>query len=97
MFKLQLSSQAALWRRPAKPMRNGANALCHGLDVQGWQRAPHHGGREWLALPFEMARHAHAVAVRGGVLPLSMRESQRFEQLLSALERWLLGPLARRV
>lgn len=55
------------------------------------------GWRQWLALPFELARHAHAAAVRGGALPRSMLESQRFERQVALLEQLALGPMARSV
>lgn len=58
----------------------------------GWQ-----GLRDLVALPFEIARHQHAVVVRAGVLPRSLLESQRFERRLGLLERLWLGPWARRV
>jgi hypothetical protein len=48
-----------------------------------------------LALPFDMIRAQHALAVQTGMWPRSLLESQRFESHLEAMERLALGPLAR--
>ncbi|MDQ5898596.1 MAG: hypothetical protein RLZZ592_1952 [Pseudomonadota bacterium] len=53
--------------------------------------------RNWLALPFDMARAQYANAVRGGLIRASMLASRDFEQLVGSMERLTLGPLARRV
>lgn len=53
------------------------------------------GLRDFLAMPFDMARHQHAAGVRAGLLPRSLLESQRFERQLGLLESLALGPLAR--
>lgn len=60
-------------------------------------RAGWAGLRQVLALPFDLARHAHAAAVRSGALQRSMLESQRFERCVALVEQLTLGPLARRV
>ena len=48
-----------------------------------------------LALPFDLMRAQHALAVQTGMWPRSLLESQRFETQLGAAERLTLGPLAR--
>jgi hypothetical protein len=53
--------------------------------------------RNWLALPFDMARAQYANAVRGGLIRPSKLASRDFEQLVGSMERLTLGPLARRV
>lgn len=53
-------------------------------------------GSEALRSPFDALRWAHAASARAGWVPRSLRESASFEQALMALERALLGPLARR-
>lgn len=50
-----------------------------------------------LALPFDMVRLQHAAAVRAGLWPRSLLESQHFERQLDTLEHLVLGPLARSV
>lgn len=76
----------------------------HSRGLQPWAGSAPQTLRTWcralrdgLALPFELARQQHAAAVRFGVLPRSMLESQRFEQRLGAIERLALGPLARQL
>jgi hypothetical protein len=49
-----------------------------------------------LALPFDMAREQYAKSVRAGLVERSLLASARFEQALSALERFTLGGMARR-
>jgi 6-phosphogluconate dehydrogenase (decarboxylating) len=49
-----------------------------------------------LALPFDMAREQYAKSVRAGLVERSMIASAKFEQALSALERFTLGGMARR-
>lgn len=53
--------------------------------------------KQLAALPFDALRTAHASAVKAGLVPNSMLESRDFEQVVVALERATLGPLARRV
>lgn len=53
--------------------------------------------RNWLALPFDMARAQYANAVRGGLIRPSKLASRDFEQLVGSMERLTLGSLARRV
>jgi hypothetical protein len=48
-----------------------------------------------LALPFDALRHQYAGAVWAGWLPRSSLASARIERALDALERLMLGPLAR--
>jgi hypothetical protein len=50
-----------------------------------------------LALPFDLIRAQHALAVQTGMWPRSLLESQRFESQLDAAERLTLGPLARSI
>ena len=52
--------------------------------------------REFLALPFDMAREQYAKSVRAGLVERSLIASARFERALSALELLTLGFLARR-
>ncbi|MBX3604342.1 MAG: hypothetical protein KF788_03680 [Piscinibacter sp.] len=54
-------------------------------------------GRALATLPFDVLRAQHASAVRAGLARNSMLESRDFERAVTALERTLLGPLARRV
>jgi hypothetical protein len=48
-------------------------------------------------LPFEALRTQHAAAAQAGLIQKSLLESSQFERAMDALERWTLGPLARRV
>lgn len=89
---VQRSASKAVRSGEVEPRRR-RGVRCVGGSRHSARSALH----ELLALPFDLVRHAHACAVRAGALPLSMRESQRFEQQLGSLERLLLGPLARRV
>jgi hypothetical protein len=50
---------------------------------------------EVLALPFDLARAHYAGSVRAGLVERSLIASARFERALSALECYLLGPMAR--
>ena len=51
----------------------------------------------FLALPFDAMRAQYAVAVNAGLVERSMIASGRFERRLAKLERFVLGPFARRV
>jgi hypothetical protein len=53
-------------------------------------------GSEWMALPFDMAREQYAKSVRAGLVERSMIASAKFEHMVSALERFTLGGMARR-
>lgn len=48
-------------------------------------------------LPFDTLRAMHASGVQAGLIRRSMLESRDFERIVVALERGMLGPLARRV
>jgi hypothetical protein len=48
-----------------------------------------------MALPFDMAREQYAQSVRWGWTPRSLLASARFNQMLNALEKLMLGPWAR--
>ena len=50
-----------------------------------------------LGLPFDLARANYANAVRMGLIKNSLLNSARFEQQLGVVERFTLGPWARRV
>jgi len=50
-----------------------------------------------LAMPFDAMREQYAVAVRVGLMKSSLLASSRFGRLVSNLERYMLGPLARHV
>lgn len=52
-------------------------------------------GSVMLALPFDMAREQYAKSVRAGLIERSLLASARFEQSLTAMERCLLGGMAR--
>lgn len=54
-------------------------------------------GKALAALPFDALRFGHASAVRAGLVQRSLLASRDFERALGALERVVLGPLARRV
>lgn len=54
-------------------------------------------GKQVAAMPFDVLRASHATAVKAGLIPNSILESRDFEQVMVALERATLGPLARRV
>ena len=49
-----------------------------------------------MALPFDVARAQYARSVRAGLVERSMIASARFEHVISALERLMLGGMARR-
>jgi len=51
----------------------------------------------FLALPFDAMRAQYAAAVHAGFFERSMIASGRFERRLAKLERFVLGPFARRV
>jgi hypothetical protein len=51
----------------------------------------------FLALPFDTMRAQYAAAVDAGIVRRSLIASGRFERALGVLERFLLGPLGRRV
>jgi hypothetical protein len=51
----------------------------------------------FLALPFDTMRAQYAAAVDAGIVERSLIASSRFERTLGMLERFVLGPLARRV
>jgi hypothetical protein len=53
-------------------------------------------GREFLALPFDMAREQYAKSVRAGWVERSIIASARVEHAISAMEQFTLGCLARR-
>jgi hypothetical protein len=53
-------------------------------------------GSSVLALPFDMAREQYAKSVRAGLVERSMIASARFEHVISALEQFTLGGMARR-
>ncbi len=50
-----------------------------------------------LALPFDIARSQYARAVHAGLIERSLLANAEFERKLGALERFALGPWARRV
>ena len=51
----------------------------------------------FLGLPFDMARHQYANAVRVGLIERSLLAWAKFDQAVSSLEKLILGPWARRV
>lgn len=53
-------------------------------------------GQACLAAPFEAMRAHYAGAVMAGLVPRSLLASALFEHTLDALEKFCLGPLARR-
>lgn len=58
--------------------------------------APLRRGQGLLALPFDALRVQYAGAVMSGLAPRSLLASGRLERALGALEKIVLGPLARR-
>jgi len=58
--------------------------------------APTLVGQELLAGPFDALRVQYACAVMAGLVPRSLLASGRFERALDALEKLILGTLARR-
>jgi hypothetical protein len=48
-----------------------------------------------MALPFDMAREQYAQSVRWGWTERSLLASARFNQMLVAMEKLMLGPWAR--
>lgn len=52
---------------------------------------------EMLTWPFDAMRAQYANAVRAGLIERSILASRDFEVAVAQLERWSLGPLARRV
>ncbi|MBI5257784.1 MAG: hypothetical protein HY855_14870 [Burkholderiales bacterium] len=67
------------------------------LAFGGGQNAAPPAGKSLLALPFDALRAHYANAVQAGLVERSLLASARVERQLDALERLLLGPLARRV
>lgn len=58
-------------------------------------RLPGASGRSLLTMPFDALRFQYASAVAAGLVRPSLLASGRWERALAALERLLLGPLAR--
>ena len=54
-------------------------------------------GARVAALPFDAMRFSYATAVQRGLVRRSMLDSRDVEKALGAMERALLGPLARKV
>jgi hypothetical protein len=52
-------------------------------------------GQALLALPFDAMRYQYAGAVMAGLAPRSISASGQMERALDALEKAILGPLAR--
>jgi hypothetical protein len=50
----------------------------------------------WRVLPFDVAREQYAIAVNVGLIERSMLKSAKFGRGLYALEKLMLGPLARK-
>jgi hypothetical protein len=48
-----------------------------------------------MALPFDIAREQYAQSVRWGWIERSLLASARFNQMLVAMEKLMLGPWAR--
>lgn len=59
--------------------------------------APRSAVRAFATLPFDALRFVYASAVQTGMLRRSMLASRDIEVQLNALERFVLGPLARTV
>lgn len=91
-----MSSKPALPGLQVAP-RAGLQPWCEAWSQSAVQctALPVRLGSEALRSPFDTLRWAHAASVRAGWVPRSLRESAAFEQTLMALERALLGPLAR--
>jgi hypothetical protein len=53
-------------------------------------------GSDVMALPFDMARAQYVQSVRAGLVERSLIASARFERVISALECFTLGGMARR-
>jgi len=71
-----------------RPVRSNVSAA---LD------APRSAVRAVATLPFDTLRFAYASAVQAGLLRRSMLASRDLEVQLNALEKLLLGPIARTV
>ncbi len=56
---------------------------------------PVSAGQGLLAMPFDTLRFQYASAVMAGLVPRSLLASGRLERTLDALEKLVLGPLAR--
>jgi len=53
------------------------------------------GGQGLLAMPFDALRVQYATAVVAGLTQRSLLDSGKWERALDALEKLVLGPLAR--
>jgi hypothetical protein len=70
--------------------------LDHSHGVPAVMAALARVGSDVMALPFDMAREQYAKSVRAGLVERSMIASAKFEHMVSALERFTLGGMARR-
>ena len=50
---------------------------------------------DFLALPLDIAREQYAKAVKAGLIERSLLKSAKFGQMLNAVEKLMLGPMAR--
>ena len=67
----------------AKPMDSANDFQAVSTDLLTW--------------PFDAMRQQYATAVRAGLIERSILASRDFEVAVARLERWSLGPFARRV
>jgi hypothetical protein len=51
---------------------------------------------DFLALPLDIAREQYTKAVKAGLIERSLLKSAKFGQTLNALEKLMLGPMARK-
>jgi hypothetical protein len=84
-FQLRATPESAVLSRGAEHVLAGAVYEFGRVVVQA------------LALPFDAMRAQYARAVQGGLIERSMLDGRDFERALGSLERFILGPWARRL
>lgn len=64
-------------------------------DIRSALVTPFSGGHILLAMPFDGLRDQYASVVKTGLAPRSLLASGHLERTLGAMEKLILGPLAR--
>lgn len=81
-----------------KPMNESKSSTRKGIDEARGRPVPIariSGGQGLLAMPFDALRVQYASVVKAGLAQRSLLASGHLERTLDALEKLVLGPLAR--
>lgn len=84
----------SIWRGRTAPFTRFGTT--RPLLATGPQAAPARVGQALLGMPFDALRFQYANAVLAGWVPRSMLASARSERAIDLLEKFSLGPIARR-